>query len=163
MRERKCAAQCLLLHVAVARTRDAAGGERKLQQSGAVDAEAGFSSPKIGCSQKSLRDRDEIGFHRLHGCDMETGHVTAGGGNRERLLNTHNRKPASERKRFHRGKLDGGGGKDESTQRADLVGGRSSGSAKRACREISDIAVGGELPPRPPFLADVVDRKALAL
>src|SRR6516164_9087185 len=94
---------------------------------------------------------------------METGHVTAGGGNRERLLNTHNRKPASERKRFHRGKLDGGGGKDESTQRADLVGGRSSGSAKRACREISDIAVGGELPPRPPFLADVVDRKALAL
>ena len=73
VRVRKRAAQRLLLHVAVARARDATGGERKLQQPRAVDAETGLSSPQIGCSQKPLRDGDEISFHCLDGCQMETG------------------------------------------------------------------------------------------
>src|SRR5947209_3205831 len=92
--------ECLLFR------KSRSGGERKLQQSRAVDAEARLSSPQIGCSQKPLRDRDEIGFHRLDRCEMDNRHMTTGGGNRERPVHARNDKLATERKSFHRGKLD---------------------------------------------------------
>jgi len=52
VRARERAAQCLLLHVTVARTRDAAGGERKLQQSRAIDVLTGDQALRI--SRKAL-------------------------------------------------------------------------------------------------------------
>ena len=88
--------------------------------------------------------------------------MTAGGGDRERPVHARNDKPAAERKRFHRGKLDRRAREDERAQRRHLVGRSRPGCAQRACRHESDIAVAGELSPRPAFLADVVNRNPLA-
>ena len=89
--------------------------------------------------------------------------MTAGGGDRERLVHARNDKLAAERKRFQRGKLDRRAGKTNVRSAVTLwvAGGPAAHSALAGTK--SDIAVAGELSPRPAFLADVVNRNPLAL
>src|SRR5262249_28004876 len=91
-----CAAERPFLHVAVARTSDAAGAERELQQTRAVHAKTGLSAPQIRRPQKALRDRDEIGIHAGHLREMHNRNVTPGSSDCERLLDARDGKLTSE-------------------------------------------------------------------
>ena len=67
-------AERLLLHVAVARAWDAAGGQRDLHQTRAVEAHAGLAAPEIGRADEPLRHRDEIGFLGVERREMPLRH-----------------------------------------------------------------------------------------
>src|SRR5262249_49183777 len=53
-------AECLLLHVAVARADTARGGERDLDEARAIEPERGLTAPQIRHAEKALRHGDEI-------------------------------------------------------------------------------------------------------
>ncbi len=86
-----------LLHVAVARTGDAAGGERKLHQAGTIEAERGLAAPQIWRADKALGDRDEIGLILLDRLEMDRRHEGAILRYRHALHDARDRKRRTER------------------------------------------------------------------
>src|SRR5262249_59941150 len=79
-------AQPALLHVAVARARNAARGERNLHEAGTVDAEAGLAAPQVGRAEKALGDRHEVALVRVERGQVLRRNEAAGFGDGEPVL-----------------------------------------------------------------------------
>ena len=66
-----------LLHVGVARARDASRGQRHLHEAGTVDAVRRLAAPQIRRADKSFRDRDKVGRTRPDLGEMGREHSAA--------------------------------------------------------------------------------------
>src|SRR3984893_6768427 len=77
---RRKLAEGRLLHVGVAWTGEAAGGERDLHEAGAIEAEAGLAAPEIRRAEEALGDGHEIGLAALDGGEVLRRHVDTGSG-----------------------------------------------------------------------------------
>ncbi len=152
-----------LLHVAVARAGDAAGGERNLHETRTVEPERGLAAPQIGHAEKALGDRDEIAFVIAERREMCRRHIGAARRHRHAIGDARDSKRCAERQRLDGRQFDRRAGKRESPQRRDLVRRRSARGRERIRRQPADIIVGRELAPGKAFRVGVVDRDALAL
>ena len=151
-------AQAGRLHVAVARAiEDAGEAQRGLHQARAVQAHAGVAAPQIGHADEADGGGQVIGFNLVHRLQMAGEHPAAaidggelaffsGGGD------GHAQAGGAQDRGFQIGLAV-----DEGAQRGHLVGRLRAGLAQGHARHIADVAVGGELAPRPAALF-LIDR-----
>src|SRR5215467_324073 len=160
------ATQRLCLHVAVARTVDAACGERDLHQPGAIDAETGLSAPQIRYTHETFCDRDEIRLPAFDRCEMPRWDPKSACEFRQltgvlALWRLHG-DAAAEGQGVDRGRFDGAAREDECAQRRHAVGRPWSRPTKRVRGNPAHISVRSELPPTPALAVFVIDCHPLA-
>lgn len=142
----KRAAQVALLHVAVARCKDARERKRQLDETRTVDAGTRAPAPKIGRAEQSLGDSDRIDRWRIEGPNMVRAEKTAIHGgvlirNKYRHAHSHRQLANGARtvRRF---------GQQRRQPDSDHVGWLG-GLTKRLGLDITDIMVMNPASPRP--------------
>jgi hypothetical protein len=153
--------ELLLLHVAVTGRLDAGGGERRLSEARAVEADAGLSAPEIGRMEQAFGHGDIVGFETVELRQMRGEDPASTGELGIAPLDPCHGQFRVDGQEAGIRQLQVRAGIDESAHGADPVSGCRSGLTQGDARQVAHIAVVVELHPGPTLVL-VVDGHGLA-
>ncbi len=150
-----------LLHVRVARRREAGCFERQLYEARAVDAETRAAAPQVRRADEALGELDEIGRAAAALGDMARDDETASLEHEKALVTAGDAQLGIHAEMHQRRGFDVGYRIDERAERAHAVRRLVDVRRQRLGRHVADVAVTVELHPGP-ALALVVDGNRFA-